>query len=350
MIFLEETEDLKEENICVPKSPISLEYKTKCSKCLKLNWLQIPDDVIQIPDEELVDLDLDQDYRTVLNKLKEGILNVEDIVKKPKSKEEKQSSIKENVVKITDKEKSKNKGIKENKEVSENVEMNNRETEIKEFSSECLKENGKAIEGQSKVEPNSKKKYIKEAITKDTKSSTPTLEFQSKKSNFDSLLKLAKAPVKKLQSTDKILKASPNHLIDPEKTKDINILKQLYLQNLALKDIETNINLNQIDKHVNLENSIKEGILKRSNLKAPLSEEEKNALISIENIHNLSLPLQLAVLVTQLKVEKENLSSLKEEELREQDKYGRTAKDRYRILKSFAKDIWYLMFVKLKGS
>lgn len=371
LVFLEETQDNEnDDNVCKKQTPINLEVIAKSTKQINLKWLQIPDQIIEVPHDQLVDVKYDEEYKDVLAKLKEGTLNIEDIVvqRKVEAPLKNPSKLSENAQKpgnteLVDskKEKSKLKHSNAGHSKQQNSDQENSKLEksnveyqkLEKFNIDNLKLenlNSEYSEGAKSSCGNLEKGECSQRVNK-SRSKTEQ-DIRDKKAEI--LLKLAKIPIMTKQPPESVLEPK-EHLITPEKTSNINVLKQLYLQSLSYKEVETRIDLSNIENHVDIENSIRERVLKPreelliskdSNLL--LSEEERNSVISLDNFHNLSLPLQLALLVSQLKVEKEHLTTLSSEEMCLVDEYGRTARDRYRILKSFAKDLWYMMFLKLR--
>lgn len=213
---------------------------------------------------------------------------------------------------------------------------------------ELIVQEAEVQEKEEEIVPPERPKTPEEEIIPEQKKDE--LETSCKnREKFIKLQTLAKKPVRRMKAAEKIAEPKWEHLAHGEAKDNFLVLKQLYLKNLNSKEFSTN--LENFEEHIDIKNSMREGFIKyRGGPPWDLSEEEKDLLITVDNFHNLSPMLQLAFLVEQLKVQKSRLRSLSEEERRSLDDFGRTAADRYRLLKNFAKDIWYLIFKKTTGS
>lgn len=293
-IYYEEIEvdsEKQEQDAFKFQTPISLEYLAKSNKVLKLKLCKLPD-ILQIPDSDNVDLKFQDDYRIVIEKMKEGRLSIDDLVEKTNSNGLSGGHIQEpsldvqNLINLD----LRNKGTTRNLKPIPEIQP------------------AQVIEAENPYN----RKVINELIKQPMKTK------------------------KSFEVTDDI---------DTSRTGEINysVLKQLYLQKLPYKNLPLNIDESKLYLHIDIENSMKLGIVNKTNFQK-LTDDEKNELISLKNFENLSVPLQLSLLINQLKEEKKTLLNMSGEELASVDEFGRKPKDKYKILKYFAKDLWYYLF------
>lgn len=303
-VFLKETEEHDDDsNGFAKKTPIKLQYLTKTFKCINLKYLKISEEISQVEPNDLLVLNLQQDYKETLRKYKENALNIAELVIG-------------SVGEIEANEKKKNLPKK----------TGNNETD------EQVLEKSTA----NKTHFQQASTTIKPAKSK-TKNNTNDV--------FQLLNDAIKIPAKQMKHPEKTLEGKQ---IEPKNSKNFLILKQLYLQSLTYKDVYHKVNVEDINEYVDIKSSMDEGIIESRDIDGmKLTEDEKNKLISMQNIHNLCVPLQLTFLIEQLRLEKENISLLSDDEKEVIDDYGRTPKERYRLLKTFAKDVWYQLFVRL---
>lgn len=249
----------------------------------------MPEQIVSVDPTQQTDLDLSEDYQSVLKKLKNRTLNIEDIIKHDTADAPPKI---ENVSNSFE-------SLDSTDNIVEKKSVNNIEapvvTEVK-----CASTNGQ----------------------------------------LGKLRNLSKTPLKGMPSDGKM---EIDHILSKNSTKNFLILKQMYLQNLSYKDINFEIDIEHIEEHIDIEKSISDGVVNKS---YNLSENDLNKLVSMQNFNNLSVLLQLAFLKEQLKLTKQKLLEMTKEESKILDEYGRTAKDKYRMLKTFAKDLWYLLFLK----
>lgn len=286
----------KEANAFKQQAPISLKYLNKSNKILKLQPCKLPD-TLYIPESENVDLKFNEEYQTVMRKMKEGCLNIEDLIEK--NNESKPMDIAQSVA-IT-------------QDVPE------------------VKENLASTESASVLPIASLEDAT--ASTTDSLNVNHDLEF---------IKELIKKPMRSENVDEEVEIANVNR-----ENYTYSVLKQLYLQNLHYKDLPLNILDAKLHLYVDIENSVKKGVVNKSNFQR-LTDEEKNKLISLDNIENLAPPLQLALLVNQLNEQKKLLANMSADDLKVLDDYERTPKERYRILKYLAKDVWYHIFTRHK--
>lgn len=290
----------KEMNAFKQEAPISLSYFNKSNKVLKLQPCKLPD-TLHIPDSENVDLKFREDYQTVMRKMKEGSLNIEDLIE--------------------------NDNESKNMEVVEPVKANLPEVKTN------LSKNSTSIIDISACEKDAKDIHAHQSIA---------IKVKEGLQHVKELIKTPMRSKKIAEETEEITNIERINY-------SYSVLKQLYLQNMHYQDLPMNITDTKLHLYVDIERSIDKGVVNKSNFQR-LTDDEKNKLISLDNIENLAPPLQLALLINQLKEEKKVIGSMSPEELRIVDEYGRTPKERYKILKYLAKDVWYHIFVRHKDN
>lgn len=293
-IYFEEVQanaDKQEDNPFNFQAPVSLNYLVKSNKILSLQLCKLPD-ILHVSEGENVNLRFNHDYKTVLKKMKERCLNIEDII-----------------------------------EPTESIDFNN---ELQALKSVIQNPETQETKAQMQIvvqESSLEKQDIPEKSLDD----------------LQALKKIIKEPMRTKQEFDVVETGT----YPRTESYNYTFLKQLYLQSINYKDISLNIDESKLHLYVDIENSMKNGVINKSNFQK-MTDDEKNRLISLENIENLSVPLQYTLLVNQLKEEKAVLQRMSSEELQQRDEYGRTPKERYRILKYLAKDLWYHIFCNYK--
>lgn len=291
-VFLEEiSEPRSVDRVFQTQTPMHLEYLNSSAKILNLKWINVPEEVKTLKTAECVNVRFLEDYQTVLDKIENGSLDIQDAITRMQSPN------------IANKVPSEDSGQMQN-----NVETSKDEM----FQTIEVKE--EPIPNQDLL-----RRLIQPASKKDDESSCEIVA---------------------------------DHLFDIENCESFSILKQLYLNHLkkesiVLNDLTLNLANAKIFNLVNVQKSIDDGIIAQSKVNDEMSEADKQALFSIRNFDNLSLPVKFVILTEYLSECKKQLQKLSEDDLNVVDKFNRTPKQRYKLLKSLARDIEYILFKQI---
>ncbi|XP_017782480.1 PREDICTED: uncharacterized protein LOC108566885 [Nicrophorus vespilloides] len=283
------------------KTPINLKCIGKTTKVLSLTWQEVPvEELVNVSKDDLRDIVFKESYEKVLDKIQNGSLNIE-----------------ENLVE---------KDIKVDMIVSKHI--------IKE--AKLKKKNSQQLDHNLPVIPELNLQETVEEVCEDAME-TDTLN----RTGYNVLKNSVVYPIREPEYCLKDITALNNY-------NDFMILKQLHLRRLDYSKISLSMGQN-IEKYVDVKASIEDGIIGMKPVKE-LTENDKVALFGLDNFPNLSVPMQLTLLVEHLKLEKKHLKTLSNDQRNVKDEFGRTPKRRYRLLKSFVKDLEYYLFIRMKNN
>ncbi|GJQ69396.1 hypothetical protein Trydic_g6511 [Trypoxylus dichotomus] len=270
VFFMEDKNHKPNDNVFVKETLIHLKYVVKTAKVMQLKWRKMPANVVQTDNIECLDLKFRESYNEVLTKLEKGALDINDIVYD--ANYEKTASEK-------------------NKASGGNDDM---EVDVKDSKQSEKVEN------------------IEEPLTDLNK--------------YTLLKKFAQMPVKQ-KEMQKVYEVDKENLVKIDDASNFSVLTQLFLQDVISKDSKAIKDENDLSKYVNVQKSIEDGIILKSE-NGKFTEDEK------------------ALLLSEQLLEYKRLLKMKSiEALCEVDKFGRTFKDRYRLLKQLTKQIWYYTYL-----
>lgn len=283
-IFLEEIPEPRSvDKVFQAPTPMHLEFLNSSAKTLNLKWINVPEEVQPLEESECIDIRFLEDYQTVLDKIENGTLDIQDAIVKTQA--EKPSKV------------------------------------VKVLTEECV------LEAEKPEELATEEKVVKETVAS------------------RDLLKRLIEPKTTQENPCEVLQ---DNLFNIENCDHFSILKQLYgnhlnKDNSFVKDITSNLAKADIFKLVDINKSIECGVVTEYDL----SDEAKQALFNIKNFDNLSLPVKFIVLMDYLSDCKKQLQKLSEDSLKVVDEFNRTPKQRYKLLKSLARDIEYILIKHL---
>ncbi|XP_044261852.1 uncharacterized protein LOC123009537 [Tribolium madens] len=272
-LFFEEVEDppLKT-NIFDKDTPIRLKPLITQTKIIKLKQTKLPRKAdTNKQSQESVVLNLNQEYNSVLEKLEQGILNIDDIAHR-----EPEPHFAEHFTDMP---------CKPHVQVSTEP-----ETEI--------------------------------ATLLDSLDTSPTSALEAK---YERLKRLARRPVKRMKSPELIEDCAPEY----RNAYEYHNLEREICQN---SDVFRSVSCPIIEKSfvggVDMDRCVLQGLIPASsNPNRDLTRDEQRRIFTIDNFENLSLPARYLVLKKCVSQIEELIESSSSEELKETDENGRTIAD-----------------------
>lgn len=283
---MEDKNHVPSDNVFVREALIHLKYVTKTAKIMQLKWRKLPTNVVSVDSKECLDLQFKESYNEVLEKLEKGALDIKDIIYDSKHIQ--------SVVPI--------------------IPSKNEKSEVKHVLT---------VETVKQVDNNFKDEEIEN-------------------DKYKILRNLAQTPVKQ-KEMQKVYEVNKEHLAQPENVSNFAVLRQLFLQNVKVKEVNVLEIESEFNKYVNVEKSIKDGVICKSE-NGDITNEQKILLLSENNFDNFRLPMKLAYLTEQLEEYKRIRNIKRAAMLQEVDEFGRTFKDRYKLLKTITREIWYYVY------
>ncbi|KAH0807312.1 hypothetical protein GEV33_015477 [Tenebrio molitor] len=295
-LFFEEVEDppLKT-NIFEQDTPIRLKPLVSQTKIIKLKQAKLPRKVTSTNQcKESVILNLNQDYHTVLEKLEQGMLNIDDIAHKEPEP--------------------------------------TRDEQFDDFSFESPDE--------ISTEPEKEIETLLEGI--EDKSQTTELE-----AKYERLKRLARRPVKRMKSPELVEECDPEYRNAYEYH---NLEKQICQSSDAFRSVSCPIIEKSFVGGVDIDRCVLQGLIPASsNLNRVLTKDEQSKIFAIDNFENLSLPARYLVLKEHVSRIEELIETTSTEELKETDENGRTITDICDIFRRLVKALEHAMAVSSDG-
>ncbi|XP_056641564.1 uncharacterized protein LOC130448297 [Diorhabda sublineata] len=262
-------------NPFIKRGPVQYENSFTGMKTITFKTMKVPPRKVKLPqDVNKIEFNLDWDYPTLLQKISEGSIKLQDILKKGKQNEE------------------------------------NEEEEVEE--SERMEVVSEPVEEEEVIEADVEQKEEEEDTVP-----TELLE------DYQKLQDLAFRPVKRRVVLDKIENCDS---VFKEEYEYKNLEKQV-LQPCGLFATEPVVDINEktLSNCVNIDRCILYGIIEKSTKKPRiLTTDEKRKVLTLENFDNLSLAGRYYVLKTHVGDLEDYLSTKSDSELNTRDKYGRT--------------------------
>ncbi|KAK4883459.1 hypothetical protein RN001_006778 [Aquatica leii] len=320
-IFFEEVEDERKSNLFEGETPISLKYFLKQSKMLKLKHIGTkPKLVINPSSIDSVNIDITDDYRTLLDKHKNGTLNIDDYVVENAClvcsdiDVDDDDDCKDDVSEVlsTDDE-------RKEKSKTELASLPDRVTSIPEWYS-SVKENTKF-------------------------SNNPTY------SKYLKLQNLAEQPSKHKVETEEVTNGEVEQTLHTSAKKDFIIWKDMMMRVVERQPINLDVNRHNLEDFVDIQKSIQLGIIGNSN-KIPriYTKHEKQKLLSFKNFISLTPLMKLIILQDCLQYEKSEIENMNEEQMEEKGEDGLCANDRVKLLSEFKEELKLLITNRIKDA
>ncbi|KAI4457475.1 transcription initiation factor iiic tfiiic polypeptide 6-related [Holotrichia oblita] len=285
VFFMEDKNHVPSDNVFVREALIHLKYVTKTAKIMQLKWRKLPTNVVSVDSKECLDLQFKESYNEVLEKFEKGALDIKDIIYDLK-----------------------------NQESAMLVNSSNEKSETKDVIN---------VENANQVDNNHK-------------------DEETENDKYKILRNLAQTPVKQ-KEIQKVYEVNKENLAQPGNVENFAVLHQLFLQNVTLKKVNIIENEGDFNKYVDIEKSIKDGVIYKSE-NGEITDEQKILLLAESNFDNFTLPMKLAYLTEQLEEYKRIRNMKRAAILQEVDEFGRTFKDRYKLLKTITREIWYYVY------
>ncbi|CAH0552586.1 unnamed protein product [Brassicogethes aeneus] len=279
-LFFDEVEDPKTSNdISIKPSPIHLNHIVSQDRILSLKQVKLKKKIEDINEDQAIKLNLKWNYKTLLEKFENGTLDFSLIDARNNFTEDK--TINSHVLEITQPESS-----------------GEQDSNLDHPNEECL----------SNVSSN--------------------LILNNK---YQKLKKLARRPVKRFILPELVTKCEQKY---KESYELHNIKCQIQQPANAFFENPLPINEDTLYNAVDIERCILYGIILPSeNNPRILTNREKNALLTLDNFDNLSLPARYYVLQLQLQNLEEYAKNAPKEKLNKCDKFGRTPLETLKVYK-----------------
>ncbi|RZC39125.1 TFIIIC sub6 domain containing protein [Asbolus verrucosus] len=289
-LFFEEIEDPPlSTNIFEKDTPIRLKPVVSQTKIIKLKQMKLPKKVSTNKQcKESVILNLNQDYNSVLEKLEQGILNIEDV---------------------------------SSKEVEQPVDEHYEDMNF-EQSDDMPPEPEKEIESLLGVVKNKTAASLLEA-------------------KYEKLKRLVRRPVKRMKSPELIAECDSEY---KDAYEYHNLERQVCQSSDAFRSVSSPIIEKSFVGGVDIDRCVLHGLIPPSvDLNRVLTKEEQNKVFTIDNLENLSIPARYLVLKECVSRTEELIESTSTEELKETDENGRTIKDICDIFRKLVRALEYTM-------
>lgn len=292
-LFFEENEQPTEAEDQLKPTPIKLNYVTKQFKIVDMQWAKLAEDPIEETTDDY-DIKFKEDYDSILKKMEKGALKIEDL------------EIRKNDESVSDKNK-------------EPAKVQQTETVFTKPAQPSVA--NKMAKKSDKQKKKAKQQNVDVNIEKYTK--------------LECLMQLAREPLKLLPQEESC--EIPNNL---KVSYVYNSFKsKLLRENSHFDPFIVNYNSHTLEGAVDINRCIRQGLIKPSGNNVTIDRDTKNALLTLQNFENLSLPMRYCVLRSHMKKQKRYIHSATEKELQQVTELGVNVRDSYKIIKMLAADV-----------
>lgn len=168
---------------------------------------------------------------------------------------------------------------------------------------------------------------------------------------YERLRQIAEQPVHRQTQPETIEDNQYEKPITNDAKRDFIIWKNLILQHTEEQPINLDVNKDSLADFVDIENSIKLGIIAPSKENPRIfTREEKQALLGFKNFINVSPLMKLIMLQDYTQSEEASISQMSEEQLMEMGEDGCTATERVQLIKHFANELKVLITARAKDA
>ncbi|KAF2893897.1 hypothetical protein ILUMI_12274 [Ignelater luminosus] len=311
-VYFEECEDPPpNQNAFEAITPITLNYLLKQTKILKMEKIGIKaKPVMNMNPTEMVDINIKDDYRVLLEKYENNKLNIEEYVVDEKISEEDSE----------DKISSDKSDEEEQPEEWKSTQLPARQSSVPEWYSS----NGDQV--KSKPEPTDPTylKYIK-------------------------LQRIAEQPTKHKKIIENIEDNKNEPPLWSLPKNDFITWKNLIMQKVEQQQINLDINKDKVEDFVDIKDSIKAGIIAPSNANPRVfTKEEKQELLSFKNFINVSPLMKLIMLEDYVRLEKAAIEQMTPEQLNEMSEDDCTVQEKFKLLENFKDELKGYILLRLQ--
>ncbi|KAF5302707.1 hypothetical protein FQR65_LT08449 [Abscondita terminalis] len=314
-IFFEEVEnDEPKDNLFEKETPISLKYLLKQSKVLKLKHIGTKPKLIINPSPiESVNIDITVDYRSLLEKYKNENLKIDDYLV-------------ENA-------------CLDYNEADESIE--NEDTSYAEDEP-----NASTSQVGSLPERSSSIPEWYSSVTETTKLADNPIY-----AKYLKLQKLAEQPSKHKIETEDVSKDQMEQPLHTIPKNNFMIWKDMMMRVVERQSITLNVNKHKMEDFVNIDLSIKLGIIEASDANPRLfTKREKQKLLSFKNFISLTPLMKLIILQDCLQYEKSEIENMNKEQTEKKGENDLSPNERVKLLNDFKEELKLYIINRIKDA